>query len=189
MSGITEKESTVLPSARGQAPDVWYLADKRGRTGPLSLRELKDTLATLPNVSQVLVWARHLPDWKRINEVPELTVHIHPPSDLGLFQSDQIQRIGRQAIEARTNYIVRHWRGELSLPLSYWVNGVALSLAATFITDVVILYMKPTASEVIALLAAFLGFFLDGHGSAFGGQQDGEPPRDQTAGVGSHGLR
>src|ERR1700761_3082801 len=26
------------------------------------------------------------------------------------------------------NYISRHWRGELSLPLSYWINGFLLSL-------------------------------------------------------------
>jgi hypothetical protein len=27
------------------------------------------------------------------------------------------------------NYIVRHWRGELSLPVSYWVNGFLLTTA------------------------------------------------------------
>jgi len=26
----------------------------------------------------------------------------------------------------RANYLLRHWRGELSLPVSYWVNGTAL---------------------------------------------------------------
>jgi hypothetical protein len=81
VSGITEKEGTVSPSAPEQAPDVWYFADERGRTGPLSVGELKDTLATVPNVGQVLVWARHLPDWKRIDEVPELTVHMQPLSN------------------------------------------------------------------------------------------------------------
>jgi hypothetical protein len=29
----------------------------------------------------------------------------------------------------RSNYLVRHWRGELSLAKSYWVNGVLLSVA------------------------------------------------------------
>jgi hypothetical protein len=28
-----------------------------------------------------------------------------------------------QALRSR-NYFVRHWRGELSLPVSYWLNGV-----------------------------------------------------------------
>ena len=26
--------------------------------------------------------------------------------------------------EASRNYFLRHWRGELSLPVSYWVNGI-----------------------------------------------------------------
>jgi len=32
-----------------------------------------------------------------------------------------------------TNYFVRHWRGELSLPVSYWVNGSLLGLLAAAI--------------------------------------------------------
>lgn len=31
------------------------------------------------------------------------------------------------------NYIVRHWRGELTLPVSYWVNGLVLAGAAALI--------------------------------------------------------
>jgi hypothetical protein len=27
------------------------------------------------------------------------------------------------------NYISRHWRGELSLPISYWINGFLLSIS------------------------------------------------------------
>lgn len=37
------------------------------------------------------------------------------------------------------SYIARHWRGELSLPLSYWVNGVALTLAYTFVLQALLL--------------------------------------------------
>ena len=39
------------------------------------------------------------------------------------------------------NYFLRHWRGELSLPMSYWVNGAVLGLVA---------------GVVIALLGAFI---------------------------------
>ena len=39
------------------------------------------------------------------------------------------------------NYFLRHWRGELSLPVSYWVNGAVLGLVA---------------GVVIALLGAFI---------------------------------
>jgi ATP-dependent protease ClpP protease subunit len=30
----------------------------------------------------------------------------------------------------KRNYLVRHWRGELSLPVSYWVNGLLATVAA-----------------------------------------------------------
>ena len=37
-----------------------------------------------------------------------------------------------RAIEraASNNYIARHWRGELSLPVSFWINGVVLHIIA-----------------------------------------------------------
>ena len=33
---------------------------------------------------------------------------------------------------AGENYILRHWRGHLSLPISYWVNGLVIPFAITF---------------------------------------------------------
>jgi hypothetical protein len=39
----------------------------------------------------------------------------------------------RAATEPRRNYFARHWRGELSLPVSYWINGILAGLAAVLI--------------------------------------------------------
>jgi hypothetical protein len=36
-----------------------------------------------------------------------------------------------QALRSR-NYLVRHWRGELSLPMSYWLNGTVSGLVVGF---------------------------------------------------------
>src|SRR5262249_40545499 len=33
--------------------------------------------------------------------------------------------------KSKRNYLVRHWRGELSLPVSYWLNGLLVLFAAT----------------------------------------------------------
>lgn len=38
----------------------------------------------------------------------------------------------------RGNYFARHWRGELSLPVSYFVNGVGLSLASIALSQMVL---------------------------------------------------
>lgn len=44
------------------------------------------------------------------------------------------------------NYIVRHWRGYLPLPLSYWVNGGILFVATGMMGEVLIMGMEGVAS-------------------------------------------
>ena len=43
------------------------------------------------------------------------------------------------------NYISRHWRGELSLPVAFWVNFVALNL--------LLLALRPVAEQVLVAMA------------------------------------
>jgi GYF domain 2 len=44
----------------GEMPALWYFADNGGQIGPLSIHELKDTIAKLPNPADVLVWANEV---------------------------------------------------------------------------------------------------------------------------------
>ena len=37
----------------------------------------------------------------------------------------------------RSNYLVRHWRGELPLPVSYWVNGILGGVLVAILSGVV----------------------------------------------------
>jgi hypothetical protein len=59
--------------------DVWYYADRDGQVGPLSIRELKATLATLDNPQGLYVWCDSFPDWKLVEDVPELSEHTRAP--------------------------------------------------------------------------------------------------------------
>src|SRR5207245_2791931 len=34
---------------------------------------------------------------------------------------------------SRANYIARHWRGDLSLPVSYWINNFLATIAVSFV--------------------------------------------------------
>jgi hypothetical protein len=52
--------------------EQWYYADREEQRGPVSLQELKVTLAALPDAKQVLVWRESFSDWIRAGEVPEL---------------------------------------------------------------------------------------------------------------------
>ena len=60
--------------------DLWYYADQNGPVGPLTLQELKQTLASVPNPLEVLVWRKTFQDWKRAGDVPELTAQFVVPS-------------------------------------------------------------------------------------------------------------
>jgi hypothetical protein len=59
-----------------------------------------------------------------------LAVALGAPPALPLPYPQQVMPDGSAAfalpppLPRRRNYIVRHWRGELSLPVSYWVNGI-----------------------------------------------------------------
>jgi ATP-dependent protease ClpP protease subunit len=37
------------------------------------------------------------------------------------------------SLPRRRNYFARHWRGELSLPVSYWINGTLVAFAGTLL--------------------------------------------------------
>jgi hypothetical protein len=59
-----------------------------------------------------------------------------------------------------SNYLMRHWYGELSLPQSYWVNGsligIALSIAAVGLAR----YMQPAGYSLRSILAVSLVFVV-----------------------------
>lgn len=52
----------------------------------------------------------------------------------------------------RRNYVVRHWRGELSLPVSFWINGMLLTAVITTFGHVV----GPRVTETGNVWASFL---------------------------------
>ena len=64
--------------------------------------------------------------------------------------------VGKPA-RANANYLVRHWRGELSLPMAYWVNGIASNFVAHTIvnvSDFVTDHSDLTAGQYVAVVLA-----------------------------------
>ncbi|GKQ56086.1 RDD family protein [Bradyrhizobium sp. Ce-3] len=51
----------------------------------------------------------------------------------------------------RANYLVRHWRGELSLPVSYWVNGTVLGAGLGVVIGVLGHVLNERGSEYLVL--------------------------------------
>jgi hypothetical protein len=52
--------------------DDWYFANERGHVGPFSLQQLKQTLSTMEDPADVLVWCNKFTDWKSVRDVTEL---------------------------------------------------------------------------------------------------------------------
>ena len=50
------------------------------------------------------------------------------------------------------NYFIRHWRGELSLPVSFWVNLVLLSILSIPVTQIVVPYIQTLFSSVASII-------------------------------------
>ena len=75
--GKSERAET-LRQRPSPISDVWYYANQGGHVGPFSLQQLKQTLATMSDSADVLVWCDKFPDWKRAHEVPELWADFAP---------------------------------------------------------------------------------------------------------------
>lgn len=57
---------------------------------------------------------------------------------------------------ARSNYFLRHWRGELPLPRSYWVNGTLLGMASSGIVAVIGALQEHSASLRLIAVTSLL---------------------------------
>ena len=74
------KRAEALRQKPSPMSDVWYYADQSGHLGPFSFRQLKETLSTVPDLPDVLVWCDKFPDWKRARDIPELWAERVPSS-------------------------------------------------------------------------------------------------------------
>ncbi len=120
---------------------VWFAWVDQAEFGPTDLdqlRALKDKGVFKPDH-----WVRRADSdrWMPAGEIahlfgPRSQVVTPPPlpaEALRVQSPDGADATGAVRPGPRSNYLARHWRGELSLPWSYWVNGVLGSIAATII--------------------------------------------------------
>jgi ATP-dependent protease ClpP protease subunit len=69
---------------------------------------------------------------KRKAEIQKAATEVEPKSTL-LDVSSHTSTNSTPTPVSTANYFLRHWRGELSLPTSYWVNGAVLTTIATVV--------------------------------------------------------
>lgn len=56
-----------------------------------------------------------------------------------------------QAAPPNANYLLRHWRGELTLPVSYWLNGSLILTGATLFSSAILAAMGNASLQSIAI--------------------------------------
>jgi len=137
---------------------LWYVLVDQQQIGPVRLRDLV-VLAKREQLRQTdLVWTAGQDSWIPAGSVPDLFSPLPPQSPLPPEQTAAPIDVGKDdrvqaddAAEERNqlqnapaataaasgstsgNYFVRHWRGQLSLPVSYWINGVLLNVVAAIV--------------------------------------------------------
>jgi len=113
-----------------------------------------------------LIWRPGWDEWRPAADVDGLfppsafdglATHAQP-SPAGIDQSEAASpnektAVGPQVAQGKRNYFVRHWRGDLSLPVSYWLNGL---LANLFIVALILLFGELIKKAGNSGLIAFL---------------------------------
>lgn len=101
---------------------VFFSTGGGERRGPITFGELTRMAQDGAIKESDLVWTEGMPDWVRADTLITFAcaeVKAPEPS------------VQKTVLPAKANYFVRHWRGELSLPVSYWLNGI-LALVIAF---------------------------------------------------------
>lgn len=136
---------------------IWFVSIGNSDAGPFTKSVILEYLANGDLTFDDLCWRDGFPDWIPLGRTlefaprglhsPDLSHSIHkldPPSSapIGLpYHEEVLDRninlnnlTGRDELLSsnpsppKNNYFTRHWRGELSLPQSYWLNTYLLTL-------------------------------------------------------------
>ena len=161
---------------------TWYIFKGKRKEGPYSFQQLLEMIDSGHLKPDDLVWKPGRADWNKAIDIPGLFSPPTPPAQpVSHFQEENAsinelsppQEIGNPLFPAvsqhpaisnfsplkigNESYIFRHWHGTLPLPISYWVNGLLLSLVLFAVmrlipwNDIVAEFPKLLSSAVIFL--------------------------------------
>ena len=149
------------PSARHDDRN-WYVLIKDQQFGPLDLTHLAKLAHEGTLKPDVLVWRPGFANWVSaetvrgffppsaeprpgaVSELADLSASPNersslPPDDADIVDIPDIPAppiAGEPRAETKKkhrNYLARHWLGELSLPVSYWINGLLANVVAVLV--------------------------------------------------------
>src|SRR5262245_54513204 len=127
----------------------WYLWEGGEPQGPMDDSELDRRLREHANPSIIRVWREGFAGWKTPEEAGLTIARTPVPPPL------PPQAVVAPAPPKSQNFIARHWRGEYSLWVSYWVVGISSNLAAVVAIILLSQFMVKQVSYVPLTLWIF----------------------------------
>lgn len=146
-AGSTEGEPDKSPRQEAS----WYIFVQEKQVGPATYDDLKRLVQRGLLIPEMLVWCPDQKQWMKAQLIRGLFSQGSADNE-----SINIDKKPATRDEKRRNYFVRHWRGELSLPISYWVNCVLGNIPLLVVLALIagITELKDEFDPTIALLAA-----------------------------------
>lgn len=133
----------------------WYYISTEKQLGPIS----KGALIELIEIGEInrdtLVWNPRFEDWHKVGSINDFCSLFLPANHGPRNTNIQVQNSEFENTSIPSNYVVRHWRGELSLPVAWWVNGFLVNVLL-IITDTAITELGTDTTRTGALL--YIGF-------------------------------
>ncbi|QIG47543.1 DUF4339 domain-containing protein [Nordella sp. HKS 07] len=105
-----------IPQGSGEVDvPTWFVHVNGQERGPLAITAVKDALAQGTLKPDDWIWRHGMQDWAQIFAIDQFTV---APQDTSVVAETK---------RPPSNYLIRHWRGQLSLVKSYWLNSFAVA--------------------------------------------------------------
>ena len=131
-----------------QAPG-WFIHSGAEQRGPLATETVRTALTEGSVKSSDWIWRADFKEWVQIQTV-----------DFANKEEEKAPAAASVPDENNdSNYLIRHWQGALSLPVSYWING--LMVAILFIVSYLfVAKLGPVNDPLIgaAAVGMWLGF-------------------------------
>jgi PH (Pleckstrin Homology) domain-containing protein/uncharacterized protein DUF4339 len=136
--------------------DHWYYSDDDGRVGPVTLKQLKEALATFASPEDIHVWCAGFPDWKLAGDVPDLN-ELFPPRFPPKVRNEKNRPDNRGQMAPTTGYvssILQPGERVLSVGRLHWI--IYMEAVIAFILSVVCFWVSQDASEEMMELGSWV---------------------------------
>ncbi len=151
----------------------WYVARDAQNFGPFSFEDLLASARDGRLTKQDQLWSTGMPQWVPAASVPgiwtpppttggEIAASVDVPILHDGTPEKDPQSSEKSAVSEaeKQNFITRYWRGDISLPASYWLVGIGTSIAITALSNAFGEFVPALQLTPQQCGTAFIGFLV-----------------------------